>query len=379
MIIDSASGDIIPNLHALAHEGFAIIKNIDGDATKDLNVADLYYDYLFEMIRSEFESLESVSLLLEKNKIKDCFTLLRTIFEVLLVFWLMVHGKKYRLPRTYTITPKTTQNPREARDLTFEKWIKGKKENDPHYKNIIDIQLVGEDKIGVTYEWEGIYDKEDKEQTGYFIPQYFFVISEHYNPFVRFNADLPSIKVGSLLSDEKIKEQVKRQAIFYSKYIHIDSIIRNLILNNLVSETQEDYIRIHYNFLSNYVHPTKEMFQFTKPSSGFIKSDIPDRIIHEQIWLYICRIQYLFLKILLERIETYNPKAEIEKYQNHMTNLNTATSYFWFIDNEPTPYDVHVSEQTKKMAEKFTGRKHSDLVMYYEDPLRRLHQLKSWL
>ena len=90
------------------------------------------------------------------------------------------------------------------------------------------------------------------------------------------------------------------------------------------------------------------MFQFTENATGYIKTDIPNEIVTEQIWLYICRIQFIFLKILLERIDKYNPKASTEKYKQLIEKLNLNTSYFWFIDNEPTKYDLFSSEQSKK-------------------------------
>ena len=119
------------------------------------------------------------------------------------------------------------------------------------------------------------------------------------------------------------------------------------------------------------------MFQFVKPYSGFFSSDVPDEIITEQIWLYICRIQYLLLKILIERIDNYNPKANTEKYKTLMQKLEHGSSYFWFIDNEPTSYDRFVSEQNKKFALKFGSLIPDDIIMYYENPLQRLQSFKS--
>ena len=376
-MLDPRSENMISILQNLADEGFDIIENIKGDSTQGLSTADLYYDYLFEMIRSEFDSLESIEDLVEEKKFKDCFTLLRTRLEVLLFFWLMVHGKKYRFLRTLTITTEESSTPKEARDKTLEQWREGKKAKKPNYENIISMEAFEDDKIKVLYEWEGLYDKQDKKLEGYYIPWYFFVLTEHYNQYVRFNSELPSIKTGSMIPKERAERHLHEQSVLYSKYIYIDAIIKNLALNNLVTDIQTDYIKVHYNFLSSYVHPTKEMFQFIERYSGFISSDVPDEIVTEQIWLYVCRIQYLLLKILLERIDNYNPKADTEKYKTLIQKLEHASSYFWFIDNEPTSYDRFVSEQNKKFALKFGSRIADEVIMYYENPLQRLQSFKS--
>ena len=87
-------------------------------------------------------------------------------------------------------------------------------------------------------------------------------------------------------------------------------------------------------------------------------------------------MQCLLLKILIARIEKYNPKADLQKYRDFMNKTNENTSYFWFIDNEPTKYDIEMSEQNKKFAQRFGEKKPDDVTMYYEDPIQRLKYFK---
>ena len=364
-------------LNQLAIKGFELIKNISEDSTYGLKVQYEYYNYLFDVIESEFDSLESVYKLVQENKFKDCFRILRSIVEVTLFFWLMVHGKKYRIQRNWIITPKNKTNP-EARDDTLQRWREGQKKDEPEFENIISMESVGNEIIRTVYEYEGMYEEKDKKQTGEWIPFYWQAL-EQYDSYTKFNSNLASIKTGNTLNEDKTKENILTQSLLYTKYIRIEAIIKNLLLNGLITKLQEDYVRIHYNFLSNFVHPTKEAFQFKKSNTmGFLASNIPAEITKEQILLYICRIQYHLLKILLERINDYNPKARIQSYREFMNDLNQKTNHFWFIDNEPSKYDVMFSEQKKKMAERFAGKEIDEVVMYYENPLERLHQYKNW-
>jgi len=367
----------LKELEDLVKSGFEIIKDIGQDSRYGLEVQDEYYDYLFDVIQSEFESLESVYVLVQENKFKDCFRILRPVFEMTLFFWLMVLGKKYRIQHNWIITPKKKTNP-DARNDTLQRWKEEQKNGKSEFENIISMEAVGNDIIRTVYEYEGMYEEKDKKQTGEWIPFYWQAL-EQYDSYTKFNSNLPSIKTGNTSNEEKTKENVLTHSLLYTKYIRIEAIIKNLHLNKLITEIQEDYVRIHYNFLSNFVHPTKEAFQFKKSNTlGFYSSDVPAEIVQEQILLYICRIQFHLLKILLERIDTYNPKAKIQNYKEFMHILDQETDYFWFMDNNPSKYDIVVSEQRKKMAERFTGKEIDEVVMYYENPLQRLHNLKNW-
>lgn len=364
-------------IEELAKKGFEIINDISQDSRYGMKVQDEYYDYLFDVIQSEFDSLESIYTLAQEKKFKDCFRILRPVFEMTLFFWLMVLGKKYRIQHNWIITPKTKTNP-EARNNTLQRWKEGQKKGESEFENIISMEAVGNDTIRTVYEYEGMYEKKDKTQSGEWIPFYWQAL-EQYDSYTKFNSNLTSIKTGNTSNEEKTKENVLTQSLLYTKYIRIEAIIKNLLLNGLITEIQEDYVRIHYNFLSNFVHPTKEAFQFKKSNTlGFYSSDVPAEVVQEQILLYICRIQYHLLKILLERIDVYNPKARTQSYKEFMDILDQETKHFWFIDNEPSKYDIVVSEQRKRMAEHFAGKKTDEVVMYYENPLQRLHYLKNW-
>ena len=362
----------------IANKGFKIIKEIDHDSRYGLKIQDMYYDDLFDIIKSEFESLDSITELVMKRKFKDSLIILRSVFEMMLFYWLVIHGKKYRFLQIFTVISNKENTPKKARDETIKKWRKLKKEKNLKFEKVIDMQEEGENKIKVLSEYEGMYERNDIEETGEIIPFYWAVLTDHYNQNVKFNSELPSIKIGKSIDEKRIKENLIKQNTIYSKYIHIDAIIKNLVLNNLISKIEEDHIRVHYNFLSGFTHPTKMRFQFKRNNTpGFLAIDVSDEIITEQIMLYVCKFQYHLLGILLEKIKKYNSKANIEKYISHIETLKKITLDFWFIHDEPTKYDIVQSEQRKRLSKNLTC-KNEELTVYYENPLIRLKNMKCW-
>jgi len=68
-----------------------------------------------------------------------------------------------------------------------------------------------------------------------------------------------------------------------------------------------------------------------------------------------------------------NPKARIDRYLKHISAIEDATSYFWFIDNGPTDQDQLESDQTKQLMTEL-ARKNDPILIYYSDPLERLRK-----
>ena len=375
--------DSIKNLEKLAQEGFEIIENINRDVTAALKIPNMYYDSICDMMLNNFESLNTVSVLVKHKKFKDCFTLLRPVFESMLYFWLVVDGKKYRSYTSYFIRPDDNESSKDARDETYDLWYKKWKEKDPHYKDVVtmDKSTKKDDEIVVVSEHIGLYNSKDNESINDLIPWYFFILTNQYNQFVKFNSDLPSIKIGDTVPNDYRDKDRNTQNTLYNNYISISAIWKNLQLNELITKVQEEHIRIHYNYLSSYVHTTKEFFQFTKGASLLQKSDVSESIVTEQIWLYICRIQCIFLRILVERITKNNPNASMTRYTDLIQRMDAATSHFWFFDNESTPYDIERSNIRKDTTNLVRKKRNNidDTIVYYQDPVQRLHEYRYWL
>ncbi|MCE2506083.1 MAG: hypothetical protein J4F36_06390 [Nitrosopumilaceae archaeon] len=153
-----------------------------------------------------------------KRKIKDSLIILRSVFEMMLFYWLVIHGKKYRFLQIFTVISNKENTPKKARDETIKKWRKLKKEKNLKFEKVIDMQEEGENKIKVLSEYEGMYERNDIEETGEIIPFYWAVLTDHYNQNVKFNSELPSIKIGKSIDEKRIKENLIKQNTIYSKY-----------------------------------------------------------------------------------------------------------------------------------------------------------------
>lgn len=204
---------------------------------------------------SELDSLISILSMVDGRGYKECMILLRSILEKFLYFWLMFEGRKYRWTHHYFIEPRTSKTRKEARDKTLELWNNLKKSGDPKYQNW-QIQAGRKDNvIIVTSEEEGMFVEENGKRTGEIIPIY-NVLLEEYQPKIKHLSDIENM-VNSIENRSDFDKIVLKQDLLYNRYFYINNIYRNLKLNNLVDDFQLNIIRVHYNFLSQYVHPSK--------------------------------------------------------------------------------------------------------------------------
>lgn len=354
----------------------------------------------FQFFYSQFSSMGSVLLLLKESKYKDCFIILRSIFESYLFLLQMIKGKVYKVSREYAIIPNPGNTKKDARDKTLENW-KGewKKGEKPEYKDIVGIDPKGEDKIIVTYKWEGLYEEKDINHKGYWISRYFFAFEE-YSPELRFLSHLPTIAAGDWMHDVTLRLQEEHKEIYHHAF-YFNSIIENLKGNELINDEQKDRILVHYNFLSSFTHPTRNMIDsFGDPRVVYIKgyenkiivdrekgtvtrnnaySKHETKIIEEQILLYICKLQMLFISLILEFFVKLSSNSDwSKKYFALVKQLEEATKDFWFIFEEPTEFDIKESKMQKMWAKGREKEVPKDIVIYYKNPLERLKKLKSY-
>jgi len=360
--------EIINELEELAKQGCRISEDLHFDLTFGQKVANMYDSDLFDFLTSEFQTMDSIIELTNSGKFKDAFILLRTIFEMLLYFWLMVEAEIYYTPRILTAKAENGKSAQEIRDSVFERWDKKKREGDKKYQHIIKMKKIGNDAFEVIYRNSGLYG-----DSGEMIPAYYFLLQESYNPTEKL-ADLDSIKEGEIHSNDKI---TKFQKDLYKFNFTFSSIIFNLLENKLISKPQDDYIKVHYNFLSKFVHPTKDASNpnFQSKRRGY--PDASEETIKELIYLYLCRFEYNFFKIIINRFKKENKRAKIEKYNSLMHKLNHSSNHFWFFDNKPTPFDLDISNARKHLKRSIKKKPVSDIIIYYEDPLIRLKQLRG--
>jgi len=375
---------IIRELSEAAQSGFKLLSNLYEDFNSDLDVSKDVYSTFFKVFFSQMDALDSVLSLLEKNKYKDSFILLRHAYETYFYFLLMLEGRKYRQTRRFYIIPNKSTTEEEARDETLKKWRKEWKEwkekRTPGlelYDAVENLSPCKNNAINVTYKMqEGLFEEKDEKKEGEIITMYYFVF-HNYDPFVNFLGSLPSIVAGDMFPDITKRHQEEQQMV-YNRYFFFENMITNLISNNLITQYQSDYLRVHYNFLSTYVHITREIIKIVPNAYSTGIENGTDDVNAELILLYVCSLQNLFLKTFIKYLNNQKNGDWSKKYDDHNAILEKLTDDVWFIFNSPNKYDIESSERKKRWIEARGIKTDKDKVIYYENPLEHLRGLRSF-
>jgi hypothetical protein len=364
---------------SLVRKTLEMSKNIKSDFFSEAE-STFYTDILMlDILLSELDCMDSICALMEREKFADCFILLRHVFETFLYFWLMVEGQIYKFTRVFYVTPNPGSTASAARDRTYDKWKIEWKSGLSQYRDVSEIAKGKEDNvIRITYRWKGVFSSKDPKDAERIVPWYVFAFQD-YDPNTRFLSDLPSL---SRLPYPSYREIMKRrqmeQKMLYHSYFYIDSIVKNLLLNGLVSDEQVDRIKVHYNFFSNFVHPNKRIIRTRTSGFGFSFPSNETQILSELVLLYLCKLQQLYLSRIVSHFRKQYPKGKYAEFESQAASLGTSSSELWFFDNQPTEYDVYTSDARKWWLKSGGETVDEKLVFYYTDPIERLTNLMAW-
>jgi hypothetical protein len=274
------------------------------------------------------------------------------------------------------VQPGPNSNP-TARDNTLSKWQnelkKWRRGEDPSLRNYANIQCIDkkdDDKIMIKVLIDGMYDEKDVERKGEWIPYYFFLFHD-YNPLLCFVSSLPTVIEGNLFPDI-VHEQHDIQKLLYNRHFSFEALLRNWRLNDFISEEEGVRIRVHYNFLSLFVHPNRLQNNYLKFSNEnkYLFRYEKDELLEILISLYIVKIQELYLKILAKRFEEISKGSWAKELIDKIRTNASIADVLWFIFDEPTEFDKlhHKSVCVQK------GLTVTTTITYYEDPLERLRR-----
>lgn len=273
-----------------------------------------------EFLFSELDTLISILNLLEERHYKESLIILRSSFEKFLFYWLMFEGKIYRFSKIIRIIPKTSKTSIEARDNTLSFYKKEKKNGNLSFKDVIDMRSIEQDKITLTYQWEGLYERNDKDRKGRIIPFYNYIL-EKYEPEMAHLSNIDTIEEG-VISKSVIDSQKALHKLYYHRYFYIDNIYNNLIINNLIDKETKDKIKVHYNFLSGYIHPTKYNIKIWKDINYHWGYNNEDQPYEDLILLYVAKLMYLYIKIYVKNYKDSKDIKRFNKYEHIINELN---------------------------------------------------------
>jgi hypothetical protein len=291
----------------------------------------------------------------------------------------MFDGLKFKRTIHYKIDMTESKNAKEARDKTLKLWIELQKSGDEKYRNWHINPGSEDDVIIVTFEQNGIPLTRDGQETNEVIP-YYEIALEEYDPDIKHLSDIQNI--FNKITDKKIADKiVLKQKIMYNNYFYINNIFKNLSMNKMVDIFQINVIRIHYNFLSKFVHPSKygiELWNYLNNRSNDSFSPYREENIKELILLYVTKFLQLYIKIFISGYKETKNKSAYDKYDKIVNELGQLSEDFWFFDNEPTEFDKRYSEQQKEFLSK-RSKKVPDELLYNENPLDRLKMLRLYV
>jgi hypothetical protein len=203
---------------------------------------------------------------------------------------------------------------------------------------------------------------------------------EHYRPSL---AHTPIEIPEGVLPKDILREQIKEQQMIYNQYFHIENIFRNLKRNNLITKDQLDKIKVHYSFLSEYVHPglaSLDIWRNINPYDMSPSREYPEDILKEMIFLYVAKLIQLYIDVFIKKYGRNNANIDprVLKYENITEKLGELTKELWFFDNEPTTYDIQHSDSVKRFRRRKQLTENSDKTIYYDNPAERLRNLRAF-
>jgi len=215
---------------------------------------------------------------------------------------------------------------------------------------------------------------------------YYFLLQQ-FQPFVMPSKDQERLlPTGSGRRDRE--RHAKEQHAMYRTALRWDALLANLRMNELA--TTEDLLRlkVHYRFLSAFVHPLNDHYRtLYGRHMDFDRAPRYDHFSSELVLLYVIAFAGYELETLLqvsERPPTFAIRDALELRES-LTAARSAISYLWFVGDAPTDFDRVQEANQRNWAELETGTLGSvdwrsladDEVRYYEDPLLRVVRLHS--
>jgi hypothetical protein len=330
--------------------------------------------YITNLVYGEIKTLGTILELNEKRCFKECFILLRSVLEKFSYFWLMLYGINHRWKVEYKIIPSEEEYDKpikEIRDKHCERLRKLKQKGD---KNLSEAETIKghkekNDTIIIIYKKPGIFSEQNKEKKDEPIPIFYFLLKD-YKPDI---AHLSHLKI--LLYDIPFRSDYIFKQKYLKSFFCFHTILENLLLNGLISNYQREIVSIHHHFFSKYIHMSMASIdiEISKRENKTEYIEIFYKLIH----LYSAKFLQLYLDLILSKFSNRKSQrelTELEKYHYFKNKLKEVSKELWFYDDDPTSFDIEVSDQ-KKYFLKIKGEKYNNsITFYYEDPFKRLLQ-----
>lgn len=367
--------DTMDAVKALLEEAKKIEANLD---LKEVYYSE-YRDY-FDWINTQINILSDCLFLLENNRsYATIFPSIRVVFENYWVISLALNGEKYI--KYFKI--KEGHNKQKI----FQKWQKdltNLKQKDP----LCPIESIKMTSSRIALCQKGLYDKDKS-----LIPFYYWLIKE-YDPNQAHIGKEKKLIDNYLTPPYLFRRFIQKHKDFRSDYFDFDTgIYTHLLINSIINLKELQRLKVHYNFLSQWVHPNESKLKVSSveyfPNLTGERKKINDFFMDRLILLYIGNLTKLFIQSALLFLDRQIAESKINGIKNREEILekigifDAKTDYFWFIFNKPHffyKYNYCVNRMwrgsiMKKQIKHIQPDKLPDsLIPYYSNPLTILKE-----
>ena len=283
----------------------------------------------------------------------------------------MLQGVKHPWKTEYTITfEEKGKTKKEIRDEICKKWNILKSQRDLKFLEAVTIKPHAKKDvvIVVKYELTGSFDTNDPDRKQEPIPYYNFILVD-YNPDI---AHLSNYEILDKMDSPK-PEIIYLQKYISDTFFSFSKILDNLILNHLINDYQKQILSIHYHFFSKYTHLSMSTIDTEiHINNKYNYRNQDNKTYYKLILLYVAKFLGMYINFILSKFSSKIRENELVEYKHIYESLKNFSKQLWFYDDEPTHYDIEVSNNKKYELQ--LENKPSDELMtyYYKDPFERM-------
>ncbi|GAA4596637.1 hypothetical protein GCM10023194_69360 [Planotetraspora phitsanulokensis] len=314
-----------------------------GERIKWGDVHFAFYSDLLDFCNFRMETAQDCLALIKAGRISGALGLNRSLLENYLLFALMCRGNKY-----YMLADCSSLTESEFKAKLKEEKEALKSAQEAGTATYLEVKKFPRAARHIMYVCEGL--KDDSGES-ILVPVHYFEFRNFRPEVMRFRHD-DYFEYYELEPDTKkiLRQHQDRAARVYRFYLSYDSLIQCLELNGILDKAASLRVDAHYTFLGQFLHPTHDAARNLRANSN----------VHHGGTTVGARQPYSDEAILLSSLYLAHTVAS---FMREATNLldaasdnyfsDTATgplaiaadrtmrqfAYFWFIDNDPPPYN----------------------------------------
>ncbi|MGW4421952.1 hypothetical protein [Streptosporangium sp. NPDC004631] len=305
-----------------------------------------FYSDLLDFCNFRMETAQDCLALIKAGRISGALGLNRSLLENYLLFTLMCRGTKY-----YRLADHSSLSEPEFKVKLKEEQVALKFAQEDGTATCLEVKKFPRATRHIMYVYEGL--KGDSTES-ILVPVHYFEFENFRPEVMRFRHDdyfeYYELEPGT----KKILRQHQAQAArVYRFYLSYDSLIQSLELNGILDKAASLRVDAHYTFLGQFLHPTHNAARNLRANSNIYHggTTVGARQPYSDEAILLASLYLAHTVASFMREATNLLDAATDKYFSDTATGALATAaertmkqfaYFWFIDNDPPPYNRYL-------------------------------------